>query len=63
VEVHFSSETEARLEQAARRSGKQPLQIIEEAVQRMLDYESHFVAAGLRGRLPPAEVSSSSTRK
>lgn len=50
MEVHLSSETEARLSEAAIRSGKQPSQIIEEAVQRMLDYETKFIEAVAKGR-------------
>jgi predicted transcriptional regulator len=43
--------TEAdRLEQVATRIGKNPSPVIEEAVDRMLDYDERFVAAVEQGR-------------
>ena len=50
MEVHFSPETEARLEQVANRTGKQPSEVVEEAVQRMLRYETNFQEAVEQGR-------------
>lgn len=50
MEVSFSPEKEARLQQAATRIGKSPSQVIEEAVDRMLEYDEHFLAAVEEGR-------------
>jgi predicted transcriptional regulator len=50
MEVRFTSETEARLEQAANRSGKKPADLVEEAVLRMLEYQSRFIEAVEQGQ-------------
>ena len=50
MEVHFSPAKEARLQQAASRAGKEPAQVVEEAVDRMLEYEERFIAAVEEGR-------------
>jgi len=50
MEVRFSPEKEARLQQAADRSGKEPSQLVEEAVDRMLEYDARFVEAVEVGR-------------
>ena len=50
MEVHFSPEKEARLQQVASRSGKEAAQVVEEAVDRMLEYETRFVEAVEEGR-------------
>lgn len=50
MEVHFSPEKEARLQQVASRSGKEAVQVVEEAVDRMLEYETHFIEAVEEGR-------------
>jgi predicted transcriptional regulator len=50
MEVHFSPDKEARLRQLAMRTGKDIAQVIEEAVDRMLEYESRFLAAVEEGR-------------
>ncbi len=50
MEVHFSPEKEARVQELADRTGKQPSQLVEEAVDRMLEYETHFVEAVEQGR-------------
>ena len=47
MEVHFSPEKEARLQQVATRIGKDPAQLIEEAVDRML---ARFIEAVEEGR-------------
>lgn len=49
MEVHFSPEKEARL-QAASRAGKDPTQMVEEAVDRMLEYDSRFLEVVEEGR-------------
>jgi predicted transcriptional regulator len=50
VEVHFSPDKEARLRQFATRAGKDTSQLIEEAVDRMLEYEARFIEAVEKGR-------------
>ena len=50
MEVHFSPEKEARLKQVASRAGRDPSQIVEEAVDRMLEYENSFVEVVEKGR-------------
>ena len=50
MEVHFSPEKEARLKQVANRTGKDPAQVVEEAVDRMLQYEIRFIEAVEQGR-------------
>jgi len=50
MEVHFSPEKEARLRQYAARTGKEASHVVEEAVDRMLEYESQFVDAVEKGR-------------
>jgi predicted transcriptional regulator len=50
MEVHFSLEKEARLQQVAARSGKNAAQVVEEAVDRMLEHDEHFIAAVEEGR-------------
>jgi predicted transcriptional regulator len=50
MEVHFSADKEARLQELALRTGKQPAQVIEEAVDRMLEYDVRFLEAVAEGR-------------
>ena len=56
MEVHFSPDKEARLQQFATRTGKDPAQLIEEAVDRLLEYDARFIEALEGGVLPPAVV-------
>ena len=49
--MHFSPDKEARLQQFATRTGKDPAQLIEEAVDRMLEYETRFIEAVEEGRV------------
>jgi len=49
MEVHLSVEKEARLQQFATRTGKEASQVVEEAIDRMLDYEAHFIEAVEKG--------------
>ncbi|MGA2590092.1 MAG: hypothetical protein ABSH32_09270 [Bryobacteraceae bacterium] len=51
MEVHFSPEKEARLQQVATRIGKNTAQVVEEAVDRMLEYDERFIAAVEEGRV------------
>ena len=50
MEVHFSPEKEARLQQVATRVGKNTAQVVEEAVDRMLEYDERLIAAVEEGR-------------
>jgi predicted transcriptional regulator len=50
MDVHFSPEKEVRLQQFAIRTGKDVAQVIEEAVDRMLEYDVRFVEAVEEGR-------------
>jgi len=50
MEVHLNPETEARLRQHATRTGKDAEQVVEEAVDRLLEYETRFIAAVEQGR-------------
>ena len=50
MEVHFSPEKEARLQEFASRAGKDRVQMVEEAVDRMLEYDSRFLEAVEQGR-------------
>jgi predicted transcriptional regulator len=50
MEVHFSPEKEARIHQFATRTGKDTAQVVEEAVDRMLEYEARFIDAVEEGR-------------
>lgn len=50
MEVRFSPEKEARLQEVATRAGKDPVQMVEEAVDRMLEYDSRFLEAVEQGR-------------
>lgn len=45
MEVHLSAEKEARIRQFATRTGKDTAQVVEEAVDRMLEYDARFVQA------------------
>ena len=50
MEVHLSTEKQARLQEIATRAGKSTEQLVEEAVDRMLEYDERFVAAVEAGR-------------
>jgi predicted transcriptional regulator len=50
MEVRFSPDKEARLQQFAARAGKEPSQLVEEAVDRMLEYDARFIEAVEVGR-------------
>jgi predicted transcriptional regulator len=50
MEVHFSPDKEARLRQFAARTGKDTAQVVEEAVDRMLEYDDRFLEATGEGR-------------
>jgi predicted transcriptional regulator len=50
VEVHLKPEKETQLQQLATRTGRNPAQVVEEAVDRLLEYDARFVAAVELGR-------------
>jgi len=50
MEVHLSPDKEARLQQFATRTGKQTAELVEEAVDRMLEYDARFLEAVEVGR-------------
>ena len=50
MEVHFSPEKEARIHQFATRTGRDTAQVVEEAVDRLLEYETRFIEAVEEGR-------------
>jgi predicted transcriptional regulator len=50
MEVHLSPDKEARIQQFASRTGRNAEQVVEEAVDRMLEYDERFVAAVEEGR-------------
>jgi predicted transcriptional regulator len=61
MEIHFAPDTEAQLKQFAASEGKDPAQVVEEAVARMLERRAQFIdgvnrgiAAADRGELKPA---------
>ena len=51
MEVRFSPDKEARLRDVAARTGKDAAQIVEEAVDRMLEYDARFIEAVKEGRV------------
>jgi len=50
MEVHFTPEQEARIHQVATRTGRNPEQVVEDAVDRILEYDERFIAAVEKGR-------------
>jgi predicted transcriptional regulator len=50
MEVNLSPDKEARLRQFATRTGKDTTQLVEEAVERMLEYDTRFIEAVEEGR-------------
>ena len=51
IGLHFTAEKEALfIHQFANRTGKDSAQVVEEAVDRLLEYYTHFIEAVERGR-------------
>jgi predicted transcriptional regulator len=50
MEVNLSPEKEARLRHFAIRTGRDTTQLVEEAVDRMLEYDARFIEAVEEGR-------------
>lgn len=44
MEVHFSADTQAKLEQFAATAGKDPAQLVEETVTRLVERRAEFLA-------------------
>jgi len=49
MEVHFTPDTEAQLQQFAASEGKEPAQVVEETVTRMLERRAQFLDGVERG--------------
>ena len=45
MEVHFSADKEARLRDVATRTGRDAAELVEEAVDRMLEYDTRYLEA------------------
>jgi predicted transcriptional regulator len=50
MEIHLAPEKEKQLQQFAERTGKQLSELVEEAVNRMLDYDARLIEAVEAGR-------------
>ena len=50
MEVRFSPDQEARLQFVASRTGKDTAELVQEAVDRMLQYDARFIEAVEEGR-------------
>jgi predicted transcriptional regulator len=50
MEVHFLPDKKARLQKLATRTGKDTAQVVEEAVDRMLEYDARFLEVVAEGR-------------
>src|SRR5438309_1665803 len=50
MELHLPPDKEARLQQFATRTGKDAAQVVEEALDRMLEYDARFIEAVEEGR-------------
>ena len=55
MEVHLTHESEQQLQQLAERTGRQPDQLVEQAISHYLDYETHFLDAVEEGRKAAGE--------
>jgi len=50
MDVHLTHESEQQLQQFADRTGKQPSQVVEQAINHYLTYEARFLEAVEEGR-------------
>ena len=50
MEVHLTADREAKLHQLATRTGKDTAQVLEEAVDRLLEYDARFIQAVEEGQ-------------
>lgn len=49
MEIQLSAEQEAQLNQLATRVGRAPVQLVQDAVDQVLQYDAHFRAAAAEG--------------
>mgnify|MGYP001556864046 CR=1 FL=1 len=54
MEVHLTHESEQQLQQLADRTGRQPGQVVQQAIDHYLNYETHFLEAVEAGRAAAA---------
>jgi predicted transcriptional regulator len=54
MEIHLTPEKEARVRELAARTGQETAQVIEEAVDRLLDYDSWFIREVEKGQVEAA---------
>lgn len=50
MEVHLKPEKQSQLQRLATRTGRDAAQVVEEAVDRLLEYDARFIAAVEKGR-------------
>jgi len=50
MEVHLTPENESQLHQVARRTGKGTAELVQDAVDRFLEYDARFIEAVEQGR-------------
>ncbi len=50
MEVHLTPEKETQLQQLARRTGKGTAELVQDAVDRLLEYDTRFIEAVEQGR-------------
>ena len=50
MEVHLTPEKETQLQQLARRTGKGTAELVQDAVDRLLEYDARFIEAVEQGR-------------
>ena len=50
MEVHLTPEKQHQIQQFASRTGRDAAQVVEEAVDRLLEYDTRFIAAVEKGR-------------
>ena len=55
MEIHLTPEKEALLRQVAARTGQNAAQVVQEAVDRLLDHDSWFVREVEKGQLQAAK--------
>jgi predicted DNA-binding protein len=48
MEIHFSPELEAKLDRVATEQGRDPASLVQEAVERLLDYDEGSLAKSRR---------------
>jgi predicted transcriptional regulator len=63
IEVHFSSDTEIKLTRLAAEQGRDSEALVQEAVERMVNYDEWFLREVGKGLAAADRVTSSSTTK